>query len=316
MPVDLHQDAAVGAHGEAGADRVLRLRRADRDQHDLGRLAGFLQAQRLLDRDLVERVHRHLGVREIDAGAVGLHPRLDVRVDHPLHGHEHLHGVPQDFAARGTRRRGTAYQAGGRRSDAAFGPRSAILARNPEHVAVALEVHVAAGDEEEVGEAVHVDERRAGRPGPALRARASPSAARRGGRWCGRDAAPRRRGCRPAARRSGAAPVRCSARRCRARSARPATVTMRSGSKSFGLPSSGVASSAPRSKRSFWIAASMRIERGEIRRELAARQARPRRSSRRRCRRPRSGDRPSAGARRCRARSCRRRRSSCRSCSG
>jgi hypothetical protein len=30
----LHQDAAVGAHGETGADRLRRLRRADRDHHD------------------------------------------------------------------------------------------------------------------------------------------------------------------------------------------------------------------------------------------------------------------------------------------
>ena len=38
-PVGLDQDAAVGAHGERGADGLLRLLRADRDGDDLGRLA-------------------------------------------------------------------------------------------------------------------------------------------------------------------------------------------------------------------------------------------------------------------------------------
>ena len=90
--VGLDEDAAVGAHGERGADGLARLRRADRDDHDLGRLAGFLLAQRLLDRDLVERIHRHLDVGEFDARPIGLDADLDVVVDHPFHGHEDLHG--------------------------------------------------------------------------------------------------------------------------------------------------------------------------------------------------------------------------------
>ena len=61
---------AVGAHGERGAQRLLRLRRPDRDDDDLVGLAGFLQAERLLDGDFVERVHRHLHVGEFDARAV------------------------------------------------------------------------------------------------------------------------------------------------------------------------------------------------------------------------------------------------------
>jgi hypothetical protein len=40
---------------------------ADRHGDDLGRLAGLLQAHRLLDGDLVERIHRHLDVGELDA---------------------------------------------------------------------------------------------------------------------------------------------------------------------------------------------------------------------------------------------------------
>ena len=90
--VGLDQDAAVGAHGEAGAQRLGGLRRADRHDDDLARLAGLPQAQRFLDADLVEGVHRHLDVGEIDARAVLLDADLDVVVDNPLDGHEHLHG--------------------------------------------------------------------------------------------------------------------------------------------------------------------------------------------------------------------------------
>ena len=55
----------------AGAQRLGRLRRADRDDDHFARLARFLLAKRLFDRDLVERVHRHLDVGEIDPRTVG-----------------------------------------------------------------------------------------------------------------------------------------------------------------------------------------------------------------------------------------------------
>ena len=87
----LDQDAAVGAHGECGADGLGGLLRTDRDGDDLGRLAGFLEPDRFLDGDLVERIHRHFDVAELDAGAVGLDPDFHVLVDRPLHGHENFH---------------------------------------------------------------------------------------------------------------------------------------------------------------------------------------------------------------------------------
>jgi quercetin dioxygenase-like cupin family protein len=89
--VGLDQDAAVGAHGQRGADRSLRLGRADRDHDDLGRLAGFLQAQRFLDRDLVEGVHRHLDVGGSTPVPSGLHADLHVVIDNPFHGDQELH---------------------------------------------------------------------------------------------------------------------------------------------------------------------------------------------------------------------------------
>ena len=65
-------------------------------------LPCFLQADRLLDGDLVERVHRHLDVGKLDARAVGLDADLDVVVDDPLHGHEDLHGLLSSFQRDGS----------------------------------------------------------------------------------------------------------------------------------------------------------------------------------------------------------------------
>ena len=89
--VDLHQDPAVGAHRERGADGLGRLLRADRHRDDLGRGAFLLQPDRLFDRDLVERIHRHLDVGKLDAGTVRLDANLDVEIDHPLDGHQYFH---------------------------------------------------------------------------------------------------------------------------------------------------------------------------------------------------------------------------------
>ena len=91
--VGLHQDAAVGAHGERGADGLGGLLRPDRDADDLGGLARFLEPDRFLDRDLVERIHRHFDVAELDAGAVCLDADFHVLVDRPLDGHENFHGA-------------------------------------------------------------------------------------------------------------------------------------------------------------------------------------------------------------------------------
>ena len=66
------EDGAVGAHREAGAELLLRGLRADADQHDLAAGVLLLDAQRLLDGDLVEGVHHPLDVVGDDAGAVGV----------------------------------------------------------------------------------------------------------------------------------------------------------------------------------------------------------------------------------------------------
>ena len=89
--VGLDQDRPVGTHGQRRAQRFFRLGRTDGDDdHFLG-LAGFLQAQGLLDRNLVERVHRHLHIGKLDTGAIRLDPDLHVVVDDPLDGDEDFH---------------------------------------------------------------------------------------------------------------------------------------------------------------------------------------------------------------------------------
>ena len=50
----LDEHAAVGADGERGAQRLLRLGGSDGDDHDLARYALLLQSDRFLDGDLVE----------------------------------------------------------------------------------------------------------------------------------------------------------------------------------------------------------------------------------------------------------------------
>ena len=91
VTLGLDQDAAVGAHGETGADGFGGLGRADRHHHDLGCLAGLSQAQGFLDGNFVERIYRHLDVGQFDARSVALDADLDVVIDDPLYRHQNLH---------------------------------------------------------------------------------------------------------------------------------------------------------------------------------------------------------------------------------
>jgi hypothetical protein len=71
----------------------LRLSDAARNRHDLAHHAGFLQPHRFLDRDFIERIHRHLRVRNVDTRAIRLDPHLHVVVDHSLYPYQHFHTV-------------------------------------------------------------------------------------------------------------------------------------------------------------------------------------------------------------------------------
>ena len=93
LDVGLDQDRAVGAQRQRRAQRFLARGHAAGHRDDLGGDALLLQPHRLLDRDLVERIHRHLDVGRVDAGAVGLDADLDVVIDDALDRDQDLHGV-------------------------------------------------------------------------------------------------------------------------------------------------------------------------------------------------------------------------------
>ena len=61
--VDLEQDAPVRAHGERGADRLLRGGGSERHDDDLARACLLLAAQRLFHGELVVRIEDELDAR-------------------------------------------------------------------------------------------------------------------------------------------------------------------------------------------------------------------------------------------------------------
>ena len=89
----LHQDRPVGAQREARPELLLAGCLAHGNRDDLGGDFRLAQTNRLLDGDLAERVDGHLDVGQVDAGAVGLHPDLDVGVHDALDGYQYLHGA-------------------------------------------------------------------------------------------------------------------------------------------------------------------------------------------------------------------------------
>jgi hypothetical protein len=91
--IGLDEDAAVRAHGQGRADRLLGLDRADGDRDDLLDDALFLQPHPLLDGNLAKGIHRHLDVGQVDARLVGSHARLDVGIDRPLYRNQDLHAL-------------------------------------------------------------------------------------------------------------------------------------------------------------------------------------------------------------------------------
>ena len=90
------EDGAIGTDSERGAERLLRLRRSDRDGDDFLGAAFFLEADRFFDGDFVEWVHRHLDVRQVDSRAIRLDANFDVVIDDALDRHNDLHAFRQD----------------------------------------------------------------------------------------------------------------------------------------------------------------------------------------------------------------------------
>ena len=87
----LDKNGPIGTERQAGTQLLLAGRLTHRNSdHFLGD-ARLFQPYRFLDADLAKRVHRHLDVGEVDAGAVRLHSHLDVGVHDALDRNHDLH---------------------------------------------------------------------------------------------------------------------------------------------------------------------------------------------------------------------------------
>jgi len=84
-------DGAVRAHRQAVAQMRLGVGRGDGGHDHFGRHAFLAQAQRFLERDVVERIRRELHAVGDDAGTVRLHLDAHVVVDNALVGDQDLH---------------------------------------------------------------------------------------------------------------------------------------------------------------------------------------------------------------------------------
>ena len=82
--VGLHVQRAVRAHRQRGAQLLLAVGGPDGGDDDFVGAAALLDAQRLLERDLVEGVDAHLHPVGDDAAAVGLDPDAHVVIHHAL----------------------------------------------------------------------------------------------------------------------------------------------------------------------------------------------------------------------------------------
>ena len=87
----LNENRAVGAQRQSRAQRLLCTRGTAGNRDDLRGDSLLPETNSLLDRDLVEGIHRHLDVGRFDARSVGPHTDLDVEVDDSLGGNEEFH---------------------------------------------------------------------------------------------------------------------------------------------------------------------------------------------------------------------------------
>ena len=88
--VCLYVDRAVGAHREARAQLLLSIRGTNTHDDHFGRRALLLDAQRLLQRDLIEGIDAHLHTFGHDARAVRFDANADVVVHDALQANQDL----------------------------------------------------------------------------------------------------------------------------------------------------------------------------------------------------------------------------------
>ena len=105
--VSLEQNTSVSSHGKCCANGLLTLAGPDGYRDNLIRVACFFDTKRFFDRDFVKRVHRHLDVRELNAGFVRLDASLDVVVKHAFDTYDNFHGIPLELISGILRQNGT-----------------------------------------------------------------------------------------------------------------------------------------------------------------------------------------------------------------
>ena len=105
-------------------------------------MACFLETQRLFQCDLVERIHRHFDVGEINAAAVGPHSDFHVVVDDTLASDQDLQlkNPPESFK---------------RRTSASL----AVFSRRPKDISVPQAIKRSGRDKQEIGKPVNVFKR-------------------------------------------------------------------------------------------------------------------------------------------------------------
>ena len=86
-----NQDGAVGADGHGGAQCFLTLRYAARNSDHFSGKALLFQSNCFFHSNLIEGVHAHFDVGDIDARAVRFDAHLHVVINNPLHGHKNFH---------------------------------------------------------------------------------------------------------------------------------------------------------------------------------------------------------------------------------
>ena len=95
--IRLDEHATIRADRHRRAQRFLACLHAAGHRDHLGRDTRFLHAHSLFHADFVERVHRHLHVRDIDGAAVGLDANPHVRVHDALDRYQYFHRLLRLF---------------------------------------------------------------------------------------------------------------------------------------------------------------------------------------------------------------------------
>ena len=89
--IGFNMNAAISTHRQASADGFLSLCRAYRHQNNLISLTSFFDAQGLLYRDFIKRVHRHFYICQFNTRLVWFDTDFDVVINDPFYRYQNFH---------------------------------------------------------------------------------------------------------------------------------------------------------------------------------------------------------------------------------